>query len=183
MTLVVEDNDGNRSSHSFYVMVLNQRPLAVMPRPVDGEVGQPYVFDASGSYDPDGLATDLTYRWEIDHEVIENISTVYYSFEEPGTYSVSLRVFDAEDQPSGLKTYTIEIQNPQPIPVIEARIATDGNDPIGGMADPKRPEYNLDGPPHNRWRDIPIAGSATLPGWDKEQGRGQQILKWQLNGP
>ena len=139
VTLIVEDNDGNMSSHNFYVMVLNQRPLAVMPRPVDGEVGQPYVFDASGSYDPDGLATDLTYRWEIDHEVIENISTVYYSFEEPGTYSVSLRVFDAEGQPSGLKTYTIEIQNPQPIPVIEARIATDGNDPIGGMADPNDP--------------------------------------------
>ena len=82
------------------------------------------MFDASASYDPDGLVSDLTYRWDIDGEIIENISTIFYSFEEPGTYSISLRVFDGNDEPSGLKTYTIEISNPQPIPEIEARIAT-----------------------------------------------------------
>ena len=87
ITLEVEDNDGNRSSHTFYVVVLNQRPLAVMPRPVDdGESGQQYVFDASASYDPDGLVSELKYRWDIDGEIIENISTIFYSFEEPGTY-------------------------------------------------------------------------------------------------
>ena len=139
VTLEVEDNDGNRSSHTFYVMVLNQRPLAVMPRPVDGESGQQYVFDASASYDPDGLVSDLTYRWDIDGEIIENISTIFYSFEEPGTYSISLRVFDGNNEPSGLKTYTIEISNPQPIPEIEARIATDGDAPITGMLEPSDP--------------------------------------------
>ncbi len=130
ITLQVEDNDGNKSSHTFFVLVLNQRPLAVMPRPVDGEAGQQYVFDGSGSYDPDGLSSELTYKWEIAGDLIENISTVFYTFDEPGTYTVSLIVFDAIGDPSGVKTYTIEIQNPQPTAEIEARIATDGDDPI-----------------------------------------------------
>ena len=45
------------------------------------------------------------------------------------TYSVSLIVSDGLGE-SGVKTYTIEISNPQPIPIIEARIATDGDDSI-----------------------------------------------------
>ena len=130
VTVEVEDNDGNRTAHTFNVLVLNQRPLAVLSRPVDGESGQEYIFDATSSYDPDGFATDLSFRWTIDGETIENISTVFYTFEEPGTYSVSLVVSDDLGEESGVKTYTIEISNPQPIPKIEARIATDGDDSI-----------------------------------------------------
>ena len=48
-------------------------------------------------------------------------------------------MFDGNNEPSGLKTYTIEISNPQPIPEIEARIATDGDAPITGMLEPSDP--------------------------------------------
>ena len=109
VTLEVEDNDGNRTAHTFEVLILNQRPLAVLSRPLDGESGQEYIFDATSSYDPDGLAEDLSFRWNVDGETIENISTVFYTFEEPGTYSVSLVVIDNLGEESGVKTYTIEI--------------------------------------------------------------------------
>ena len=85
VTLEVTDDDGNVSSTSIMVRVLNQRPVAVFDSPSDGTVETEYLFE-SLSFDPDGDTSLLQTRWNITgmDEEIENSSTVYHSFTEPG---------------------------------------------------------------------------------------------------
>ena len=66
------------------IRVLNQRPVAVFDRPMDGTVETEYLFE-SLSFDPDGDTSLLQTRWNISgmNEEIENSSTVYHTFTEP----------------------------------------------------------------------------------------------------
>ena len=120
VTLEVTDDDGNMSSMTLMVRVLNQRPVAVFDRPSDGSVDTDYFFE-SMSFDPDGDTSLLQTRWNItgaDSE-IENISGVHYSFTEPGLYTVSLTVIDDRGAESATKSYQIRIANPLPVPMVE----------------------------------------------------------------
>ncbi|WP_274362042.1 right-handed parallel beta-helix repeat-containing protein [Paenibacillus thermotolerans] len=53
-------------------------------------VGQPIVFDASGSADPQGLM--LHYRWDLGDGTIEGEEAVTHTFEKPGFYRVGVTV-------------------------------------------------------------------------------------------
>lgn len=120
VTLEVTDDDGNMSSMTLMVRVLNQRPVAVFDRPSDGSVDTDYFFE-SMSFDPDGDTSLLQTRWNItgaDSE-IENVSGVHYSFTEPGLYTVSLTVIDDRGAESATKSYQIRIANPLPVPMVE----------------------------------------------------------------
>ena len=64
VTIEVTDDDGNVSTTSLVVRVLNQRPVAVFARPADGTVETDYYFE-SLSFDPDGDTSLLTTKWNI----------------------------------------------------------------------------------------------------------------------
>lgn len=120
VTLEVTDDDGNMSSMTLMVRVLNQRPVAVFDRPSDGSVDTEYFFE-SMSFDPDGDTSLLQTLWNItgaDSE-IENVSGVHYVFTEPGLYTVSLTVIDDRGAESATKSYQIRIANPLPVPMVE----------------------------------------------------------------
>ena len=120
VTLEVTDDDGNMSSMTLMVRVLNQRPVAVFDRPSDGSVDTEYFFE-SMSFDPDGDTSLLQTRWNItgaDSE-IENVSGIHYVFTEPGLYTVSLTVIDDRGAESATKSYQIRIANPLPVPMVE----------------------------------------------------------------
>ena len=120
ITLEVTDDDGNMSSVTLTVRVLNQRPVAVFDRPTDGTVETEYFFE-SMSFDPDGDTSLLQTRWNItgmDNE-IENVSGIHHTFTEPGLYTVSLTVVDERGAESATKSYQIRIANPLPVPMVE----------------------------------------------------------------
>ena len=119
VTLEVKDDDGNSSIANLQVLVMNQRPVAIFNRPLDGEVGAAYVFE-SESFDPDGDSSSLEHVWTISDmaETIENTSSISRSFLMPGQYSVSLVVIDERGLESAPKTFLFSIENPLPVPII-----------------------------------------------------------------
>jgi len=120
VTLEVTDDDGNTSVAILQVQVLNQRPVAVFARPLDGEVDTSYTF-VSESFDPDGDTALLQTIWEISDldEPVYNVSSVSHTFLEPGLYTVSLTVIDERGLSSATKSYSIRIANPLPVPELE----------------------------------------------------------------
>ncbi|GIS51468.1 MAG: hypothetical protein Ct9H90mP26_2550 [Methanobacteriota archaeon] len=48
------DDDGNFSVAHLTVNILNQRPVALFERPLDGQIGDTYIFSSS-SFDPEGI--------------------------------------------------------------------------------------------------------------------------------
>jgi len=122
ISLEVTDDDGNTSTTTIQVLVVNQRPVAVFARPVDGFVDTEYIFE-SLSFDPDGNSSTLEIIWNISafDEDLYNVSTVYHTFTSPGLYSISLTVIDERGMESATKSYTIRIDNPLPVPEIKFR--------------------------------------------------------------
>jgi PKD repeat protein len=119
VTLQVRDDDGNISIALLQVEVLNQRPVAIFNRPMDGGVRTAYVFE-SESFDPDGDSSELTHVWSISDMAgtVENVLSISRSFLNPGLYSVSLVVIDELGLESAPKTYLFEIDNPLPVPIL-----------------------------------------------------------------
>ncbi len=107
------DDDGNHSIAHMAVEILNQRPVALFERPVDGKIGDAYVFSSS-SFDPDGDTSSLIHIWTFsDREgTIENVSSVSRTFSKPGLYSISLEVVDERGLESAPKVFLIFIENP-----------------------------------------------------------------------
>ena len=117
VTIEVTDDDGNSSVAILQVQVLNQRPVAVFSRPVDGTVETTYTFE-SESFDPDGDTSLLQTIWEISglSEPVYNVSSVSHTFLEPGLYTIALTVIDDRGLSSATKSYSLRIENPLPVP-------------------------------------------------------------------
>jgi len=127
VTLEVIDDDGNASIANLEVEVLNQRPVALFERPVDGEIGSAYIFSSS-SFDPDGDTSSLSHQWTFsDREgTIDNTTSISRTFSNPGLYSVSLVVYDEKGLESAPKTYLLYIGNPLPVPIISFTCPSNG---------------------------------------------------------
>ena len=123
ITIFATDDAGNVSVATLHVEVLNQRPVAIFPRPADGTTNTMYTF-LSSSFDPDGNSGNMTHNWTITG-IEQNMSNnqVNHMFTEPGVYSVTLIVTDERGLESLPKSYTIHIANPLPMPVLSAQEA------------------------------------------------------------
>lgn len=75
----------------------NRPPVAVfdwlpeMPR-----AGDPVRFDGSGSADPEGIV--MRYEWTLPAGPVLDSEVITFTFAEPGTHRVTLRVFDDQGQ-------------------------------------------------------------------------------------
>ena len=120
ISLTVTDDDGNSTSAIIQVNVINQRPVAVFTRPMDGTVDTTYTF-ISYSFDPDGDSSQLSTIWTISDLAgpIENTTSVSHTFMEPGLYTVTLTVTDELGLSSAEKSFTLRVENPLPVPSIE----------------------------------------------------------------
>ena len=112
------DDAGDVSWTILRVEVLNQRPVAIFPRPVDGTTNTVYSF-MSSSFDPDGNTGNMSHNWTITgiEDPITN-NQVNHVFNEPGVYTVTLIVTDERGLESLPKSYTVHIENPLPMPVL-----------------------------------------------------------------
>ncbi|MEM0492776.1 MAG: PKD domain-containing protein [Candidatus Thermoplasmatota archaeon] len=124
----------------------NKKPVSNPGGPYIAAVNQNVVFDASGSYDPDGNIS--FYRWNFgdgSSEILSSSPTHAYS--SIGVYTVTLTVVDNQGR-SSTNTTTVAVgttlPNKPPIPVITAPTigntktsllfsATDSYDPDGSI--------------------------------------------------
>jgi len=119
------DDDGNQSVATFNVWVRNQAPVTRIDvkdnegfefnfQLNDGEANHNYLFDATGSFDPDSK-TDLIYSWTFSDNFTSNQSIITHMFEEPGAYTVKLKVTDGRGLDSVERTLLVRVSNPKPI--------------------------------------------------------------------
>jgi uncharacterized repeat protein (TIGR01451 family) len=98
----------------------NQPPIAVATgTPTNGPAPLSVNFDGSGSSDPEGGL--LSYAWDLDGDGGFDDSIAAqptYTYTQPGTYNVRLRVTDAQGQPATSAPVTISADNTPPTATI-----------------------------------------------------------------
>jgi len=98
VTLNVTDADGNWNIDTVFITVKDVTPPIVnagSPATIDEDT--PYMLDGSGSYDPEG-GTITWYNWTFgDGSFLNGIDPQpFHTYVQPGSYSVTLNVTDAE---------------------------------------------------------------------------------------
>jgi PKD repeat protein len=70
-------------------------PIAEANGPYNAEINQTINFDATGSYDPDGII--VNYLWNLGNgkTISTNIKNIYYTYTSPGEYTITLTVTDS----------------------------------------------------------------------------------------
>ncbi len=86
---------------------VNQTPVADAGGGRQALVGEPVVFDASRSRDPDGSI--LTYRWDFGDGTGSERLVTDHVYHQPGTYRVSLEVMDDSGKDNASASDTIEV--------------------------------------------------------------------------
>jgi len=93
VSLTVTDDDGATNSTSSTKTILNRSPIAIFT--VSSETTYPsqsIVFNATQSYDPDGIIT--AYLWDFGDNVNASGSVVEHAYDAEGNYTVTLTVVD-----------------------------------------------------------------------------------------
>jgi PKD repeat protein len=102
----VEESESTTENPATPTIPTNNRPpIADAGNDVVAFIGDEITFDGSKSYDPDGF--DLAYEWNLGEGGVENDVAVTHKYSYPGTYLVTLTVFDGKYYVSD--TITVEI--------------------------------------------------------------------------
>lgn len=96
VTLTVRDSGGATATDALRITVVaNNLPIAVLQGPDRGGTGTPLTFTGSDSRDDDGRVVTLVYDFGDGVTVGgTGLQTVIHSYNNAGTYTVSLMVFD-----------------------------------------------------------------------------------------
>jgi len=124
--VIAQDENGSNSSWSDPLTVIVSQassegspPVGVFSIPQNVSSNQNILFDASGSYDPDGVI--VSYLWDFGDEVTGTGANPVHVYRVPGQYTVTLTVTDN----SGLTYSYSQIVS---IPLGAVVPAGDGND-------------------------------------------------------
>lgn len=112
--LTVTDQAGAAVRQAILVQALapNQAPVAVAEaNPSSGSVPLDVTFSAAKSYDPDGSIGNFT--WTYHDGSYSYGSTGYFTYNQPGTYVVTLTVYDGQGA-TGIDTVTITVGGSSP---------------------------------------------------------------------
>ena len=108
------------------VTPVNMPPFAVINGPYSGEEDSPVSFSSAGSNDPEGGS--IEYRWDFGDGQTSTSANPSHTYEEAGTYTVTLRVTDNQGATNTATTScTVEVA-PQKggfpwLPIVVALIA------------------------------------------------------------
>jgi chitodextrinase len=117
--LTATDNDNNSAEKTLEIRVSdtdNPRPEAVIVAIGPFEPGKPITLDGTDSRDPDG-GEIASYEWGYGNTQKGTGSKVSYTFPEPGTYTISLRVTDDDGLTSSVVIKDIEVKAPDLMPL------------------------------------------------------------------
>jgi len=111
--LTVTDDKGAADQDEVAIMVGNEPPVAMIRlSPESGTVPLKVTFDGSRSSDPDD--TSLTYSWDFGDGFRAGSRTTAHTYEEEGTYQVSLVVTDPHGG-SDRAVVTVVAESPFPV--------------------------------------------------------------------
>ena len=111
--LTVTDDLGATGKDEVVITVGNEHPVAVIGISAkSGSVPLMVTFDGSRSFDPDGTA--LTYSWDFGDGTTGASKTTSHTYEEEGTYDISLVVTDMHGA-SGRAEETVIAESPFPV--------------------------------------------------------------------
>jgi len=129
VVLSVEDNLGNQASNTSEVeaqsissipeAVISSVPSAEEDQALTGKLPFKIEFDASESLDADDDIVEYEWDFEDDGTVDQEGKKVTHTYDEVGTYTVSLSVADSEDQ-EGSATMQVVVEEPGVMAVITA---------------------------------------------------------------
>jgi len=109
VTLTVTDDDGETASKSAVETVSNRPPIALFTDDAtNADVDELIRFDASGSYDPDGII--LNYFWDFGDGTNATMCVILgHAYTEDGDYTVTLTVTD-DDGTSSSTSATMTVK-------------------------------------------------------------------------
>jgi len=116
--LTVTDPEGATGTQDIPVTIVSATPTAAFTiDPSPAAVAQSVTFDGTGSTDPEGAA--LTYQWTYSYEggaplALGSTATVQHTFQEAGSYQVTLAVTDADDNLTDTLTKPLTVTNTAP---------------------------------------------------------------------
>lgn len=113
--LQIEDNDGEISTYSYVIDIIPLEPDQYPPVAqieINLEEGivinESISFDASGSYDSDGVI--VSYLWDFDDENTSILVNPVHSYTQPGNYTVTLTATD-DDGLTSAAAVTISVKD------------------------------------------------------------------------
>ena len=113
ISLTVEDPDGESSTATHSFTVTNLPPVAKITSDVNSLfVGDKIQLSGEDSYDPEGGALD--FLWNFGDNKTSSLKSPEYSWNSPGTFTVSLTVEDGEGQET-TSTKDIEVKSLGPV--------------------------------------------------------------------
>ena len=96
VTLTVTDDDSAVATATAAKTILNRAPVASFTESAETVfLGETIMFDASGSYDPDGAI--VTYFWDFGDDTNATGVTVNHTYLYDGTYTLTLTVTDDDN--------------------------------------------------------------------------------------
>jgi len=93
-------------------IIQNIPPVAIINGIFIAFPGESIIFDGSQSYDSDGHIT--TYTWNLDDGTVLDGKNITHSYSKPGSYNVTLTVFDNEGAKNTTRTNVIIIKANNP---------------------------------------------------------------------
>ncbi|UCG44862.1 MAG: PKD domain-containing protein [Candidatus Bathyarchaeota archaeon] len=115
VTLTVTDDDGAQGLELAVKTVLNQMPIAILDESTEvAVIGEPIMFNASDSYDPDGEI--ISYYWSFGDGTEGSGITISHAYDTNGTFTVTLTVTDDDDGSNSTTSIKTIMTNEMPIP-------------------------------------------------------------------
>ena len=126
VTALANDGKGGTDTLSWTIVVdgippVNRIPTADAGGPYCGEVNEPIAFDGTGSLDPDN--DPLTFHWEFGDGSTGSGICPSHTYPAPGTYTVTLTVFDGRGGESSDSTTVDVVQCRPPSVSLSADVA------------------------------------------------------------
>ncbi|MCW3985053.1 MAG: PKD domain-containing protein, partial [Candidatus Bathyarchaeota archaeon] len=113
VTLTVTDDDGATDSTSATKTVLNRAPVASFTESAETVyTGEAITFNASDSYDPDGVI--VSYFWDFSDGTNATGAIVEHTYADDGNYTVTLTVTD-DDGATASTSATKTVLNSPPV--------------------------------------------------------------------
>ncbi len=130
-TLTLTDDGGATATQTVLVKAVNpnQMPVAnASADPASGPAPLAVTFYATGSYDPDGFLGN--FYWTFGDGWDYWGSVAYHTFNAPGTYQVTLTVYDSQGA-TGTDSITVQVgQSNQPPVAVASADPTSGQAPL-----------------------------------------------------
>ncbi|MGB9135286.1 MAG: PKD domain-containing protein [Candidatus Bathyarchaeia archaeon] len=114
VSLTVTDNDGATDIASATKSILNRPPVTSFTESAQTVyMGQPIIFDASSSYDPDGLIA--SYFWAFGDGPNATGIVAEHTYSENGTYTVTLTLTDDDGTSTSASAAKTILWNEKPV--------------------------------------------------------------------